>query len=114
MTLADSLTPKDTEEIKPNLFIQRRGNEYKQVYPVAWKGEMRWKEQLKTIFSFRTLMTLVIILFIAWAYTNDVEEYKNFYVEVKNNPIAYCENIYNTQNGVQNSYPLSGYIETSS
>jgi len=75
MDITKNLTPKDTEEIKPGLFIQKRKNgKYKQIYPLAWEGKLRWKEQLKTIFTFRTFFTIALILFLAWSYIHDTGE----------------------------------------
>ena len=93
MTLADNLTPRDTEEIKPGLFIQKTKKGYRKVEPMAWKGKLRWKEQLKTVITVRTILTLSIILFVVWSYTHDVQVYKGFYEEFTQNPIANCNEI---------------------
>ncbi len=99
MSFIDGLTPKDTEEIKPELFIQKKGDKYRQVYPLAWNGKLRWKEQLKTIISVRTIFTLAIILFLVYAYTNDVQEYKTFYENIMSNPIDFCTELDNLMTG---------------
>ncbi len=104
MNLRKAFTPKDTEEIKPNFFIQRWKGNYRQVNPVAWNGKYRWKEQVKTIFTFRTLFWIALILFIAWSYMNDVQQYKQFYEDVKGNPVLYCENVF--RDGGVNSLDL--------
>jgi len=102
------LTPSDTEEIKPGLFIQTRyrniddgqgnviGREalgYRQIEPLVWEGKFRKKEQLRSIFSWRTLITISIILFIAWSYLHDTGAYREFYNSYAQNPIAFCENV---------------------
>ena len=93
MSLAKALTPDNTEELKPGLFIQQRGKGYRQVEPIAWGGKIRWKEQLSSVFSFRTAITLAIIIFIVWSYLNDVGEYKQFHDDVMSNPAGWCNNL---------------------
>lgn len=90
MDWAKILTPKDTEEIKPGLYIRKTKQGYRQVHPMAWNGEIRWKQQLRTIFSLRTFFTIAIILFLAWSYTHDVQAYKIWYTEVMSDPISWC------------------------
>lgn len=94
MTFVDAVTPKDTEEVKPNIFVQKKGDIYRVVNPIAWNGQMRWKEQSKTFFSLRTFITLVLIIFVVWSYNNDVKQYKEFYVDVLSNPVGFCDNVY--------------------
>ncbi|KKL12538.1 hypothetical protein LCGC14_2534780 [marine sediment metagenome] len=60
MSLIDSLTPKDTEEIRPGLFIQKREKGYRVLNPIAWNGKYRWRKQ----FSWRSVFTIAIIIFI--------------------------------------------------
>lgn len=90
MTLADSLTPKNTEELKPGLFIQKTRKGYRQIEPMAWKGKIRTKEQLRTVFSLRTLVFIAIISFIAWSYVNDTRQLVEFYNDVTSDPIGFC------------------------
>ncbi len=91
MSLIKSLTPKNTEEVKPGLWIQKRkSGKYHQVLPFAWEGKWLWKEQLKTVFTFRTLATILIISFIAWSYVHDDAEIKNAYWEIVNNQGEFC------------------------
>lgn len=93
MTIKDSLTPKDTEEIKPNLFIQKKGDKYKVINPFVWNNKIRIKEQLKTIFSLRTILSLALVLFLVWTYFHDVGALRNFYFKVQQNPIVWCTKI---------------------
>ncbi len=105
MNFKKVFTPKDTEQLKPGLFIQtryrnilndkgkviaREPHHYRKIEPVVWDGEYRLKKQ----FSWRTLFTLAIIIFIVWSYVNDKEGYKSFFNDVTSNPIAYCDKIY--------------------
>ncbi len=102
------LAPKDTEEVRPGLYVRtmykpiyhkgdmiaREPIGYRRVEPVVWNGEYRWKEQLKTVFSLRTIFTIAIICFVAWSYYHDVGEYKGFFDDVTGDPITYCDRIY--------------------
>jgi len=108
MNFRKAFTPKDTEELKPGLFIQKTPKGWKQIFPIVWNGKYRWKEQLSTVFSLRTLFTVALVLFIAWSYTHDVQVYKDFYFETITNPIEFCENIYSNPTEFEN--PL-GNIE---
>lgn len=89
MSLIDSLTPKNTEEIKPGLFIKKTGRGYRQVNPMAWMGKYRWQEQKKSIFCFRTLFTIALIIFITWGYYSDTKGC----VEFQENPCEYLVEI---------------------
>ncbi len=96
MEITKALTPKNTEEIRPGLFIQARPKNpnsivYKQIFPFAWNNKILWKEQLRTVFAFRTLFTIALIIFIAWAYLNNVGVYKQFYDETISNPMEFCK-----------------------
>ena len=90
MTLGERLTPRNTEELKPGLFIQKRGNNYRQIEPLAWDGKMRWKKQIQTVFSIRTIISIGIVVFIAWAYLQDTSELQKFNQYVIDNPAEYC------------------------
>lgn len=94
MTLADMLTPKDTEELKPGFFVQKKGDTYRQIHPIGWNGKIDWIKQLKSIFSLRTFFTIGIILFLVWSYQSDVGQYQEFYLDIHENPIGFCDNMY--------------------
>jgi len=94
MSFIDAITPKDTEEVKPGLFIQSCRGKYRQVHPAAWNGKINWKNFLIGVNPIRNLFIFILILFLVFAYTNDVREYKDFYEEVSSNPTGYCENVY--------------------
>ena len=87
MSFIDAITPKDTEEIKPDLFVQKKRYGYKQINPLAWGGRFRWNEQLRTLISFGTIFRLAIIIFIAWSYFHDVCEC----LEVNKKLVPMCE-----------------------
>ncbi len=101
MSLVDTLTPKNTEEIKPGLFIQKRGSGYRQVDPLAWDGKLRIKKQIRTIISFRTIITLAIIGFLVWSYVHDNQQC----IDVIENPEEFCKEIYPCVSDMQ----YSGY-----
>lgn len=96
MSLKDSLTPKDTEEIKPSLFIQKKGEKYRVINPLVWNNKFRIKEQLKTIFSIRVLLGIAFTLFLVWTYLHDVGALREFYFKVKVNPIQWCHKVLST------------------
>ncbi len=102
MEIVKALTPKDTEEVKPGLFIQKRGDSYKQILPFAWNNKILWREQLRTVLTLRTLFTIALIIFIAWAYLNDVGVYKQFYEETMSNPMEFCDSVYKDQTNTLN------------
>ena len=97
MSLIDSLTPKDTEEVKPGLFIQRKLGSYKQIHPSAWNGKIIWKNFLFGTNPIRNFLWFAILMFLVFAYTNDVAQYKGFYEEVQGNPFAYCQSLGESQ-----------------
>ena len=93
MGLKERLTPKNTEEVRPNLFVQGKGNKYRIVHPLVWNGNWRVKEQLKTIFSLRTLLSLGFVLFLVWSYVHDTTVTREFYYMVKQNPVEWCNEV---------------------
>ena len=89
-----SLTPSDTEEIKPGLFIQEKKGKngislYRQINPVAWNGKFRLKSQ----FSWKNLFVIAIIIFLAWSYTHDIQALKDFQKKVTNHKFEWCSGI---------------------
>ena len=72
--LKKHLTPTDTEEVRPDFFIRKTNRGYRRVHPIVWNDNYRWKEQLKTVFTFRTFFTLALIIFIAWSYIHDTQQ----------------------------------------
>lgn len=92
-----ALTPDNTEEVKPGLFVQKMKKGYRQIQPIAWKGEFRTKEQLATVFSLGTFVRLGIIIFIVWAYLNDTAQYRGFYNEVTSDTVQWCQSFMDQQ-----------------
>jgi len=93
MNLTKSLTPKDTEEIKPGLFIQRTNKGYRQIDPAAWNGKINWRNFLLGQNFLRNFIWFAIIIFLAWSYFHDVKAYRDFYTDVNSNPIGFCTNV---------------------
>ncbi len=89
MTLIDSLTPENTEEVKPGIFVQKHSGSYRVVKPLAWDGKLLIKHQLKTVFNLRTIFTIVLIIFIAWSYMAETEYSR----KLQNNPCDLLQNI---------------------
>ena len=67
MTLKDSLTPKGAEEVKPGLFVQKKGNGWRKIEPIVWEG--RWR--LKNQFGWRNLFTIALVILLAYTYVNE-------------------------------------------
>lgn len=88
MSFTDAITPSNTQEVKPGLFIQKRGNSYRQVHPAAWNGKINWRNLLWGSGFFKGLLWFAILMFIVWSYQNDVGAYKDFY----DNRDLYCIN----------------------
>lgn len=86
MNLKEILTPKDTEEVRPGIFLQRReSGEYRIVKPIVWKGEWKLKQQ----FSLRNLFMIILVLFIAWSYFEETEYCR----QLQENPCEILPNI---------------------
>lgn len=74
MNWKKKLTPKNTEEVRPGLFIQKwfdtkKEGRYRVINPICWKGKYRWRKQ----FSWGNLITIIIILFLVWTYFSATE-----------------------------------------
>jgi hypothetical protein len=85
MDFKKAFTPKDVEELRPNFFVQRRGDNYRQVQPLVWNGEWRLRNQIKL------RKILMIALIIALFFTGS--KYVRFYEDVNSDPTAFCENV---------------------
>jgi len=93
MDIIKIITPKNTEQVKPEIFIQNWRGKYRVINPMAWNGVIRWREQLKTIFNLKVIVTFAIIIFLVWSYQHDVKTYQEFFNNVTSNPYAYCQAI---------------------
>ncbi len=91
MSIIDGLTPKHTEEYKPDFFVQKTARGYRQINPLAWNGKIRYREQLKTVFNIRTIFTIALILFIAYNYFENT----NSCAEFQSDPCIYLQNLTN-------------------
>ena len=78
-------TPKDVEEVKPNFFIQKKGDSYRQVQPLVWNGKWRLKNQIG-------LRNIIMIIIIIGLFLTGMK-YINFYEEVNSNPKEFCQNV---------------------
>ncbi|KKN59032.1 hypothetical protein LCGC14_0545870 [marine sediment metagenome] len=115
MNFTKALIPKDTEEIKPDLFIQKTSRGYRQVSPAAWDGKIIWKNFLFGQGFLKSLIFFAIILFLAWSYFHDVKVYQDFYEEVISDPVLFCLNVslesyekYEDTNIIQGDYERFG------
>lgn len=97
MSFADRITPKNTEEVKPGLFIQKKYGNYHHIQPAAWNGKIIWKNFLLGANPLRNFIFFMILMFIVFAYTNDVSQYKQFYENVAGNPHGYCQALRESQ-----------------
>lgn len=92
MNFIDALTPKNTEEIRPGLFVQKTAKGYKQISPSAWNGEIIWKNFLFGPDALKHFFIFSLLMFIVWSYQHDVQEYQGFYERMIINPIPFCSN----------------------
>ena len=88
-----ALTPKDTEEIKPGLYIQKKLGRYRQVHPAAWDGKISTKNLLFGGDFVKSFIFFAILMFIIWSYQHDVQAYQDFYLEVAGDPLSYCSDV---------------------
>lgn len=93
MNFKKAFTPKETEEIKPGLFIQKTRKGYKQIHPAVWNDKVNYKNLLLGPEFVRSIIWFAIIMFLAWSYFHDVGTYQEFYEEVNSNPVEFCSNI---------------------
>ncbi len=123
MNFIKALTPKDTEEVKPGLFIQTTYGEllandghtvigkapmsYKHITPAAWNGKIIWKNLLFGKDFLKSFIFFLIIVFLAWSYFHDIQVYREFYEEVNSNPAEFCTKVDLVNiDGLQNNNPL--------
>jgi len=89
MSWIDSITPSNTEEVKPNLFIKKTRLGYRQVFPSAWDGKVNWRNFILGGHPARNLMWFLIIVFLAWSYAVDTKNLREFY----NERFLFCEEV---------------------
>ena len=93
MSLVEVLTPKDTEEIRPGLFIQKKHGKYRQLHPAAWDGKVNWKNFLLGGSPIKSTLWFAVLIFLVWSYNSDVGAYRDFYETVQGDPQLYCQNV---------------------
>lgn len=85
MNIKKAFTPKDVEEVKPGFFIQKKGDSYRQVRPLVWKGKWRLKGQIRWL-------NIILIIILIGLYVEG-GKYVRFYDEVNSDPKAFCQNV---------------------
>lgn len=104
------LTPINTEEVRPGLFVQSKPKnpdniEYTVINPICWNGKYRWNKQ----FSWKNLITIIIILFLAWSYFTETQYSRQLQenpCELLPNITAYC---FNKQELIGDNYAEENY-----
>lgn len=91
MSFIDSLTPQNTEEIRPGLFVQKTARGHRVVYPAAWKGKMNWSNLFFGAGFLKGFIWFLILMGLVWSYQHDVTIYKDFYEQAHANPGQLCE-----------------------
>jgi len=105
MNWVERLTPENTEEIRPNLFIKKTKFGYRQVYPAAWNGKIIWKNVIIGPNFVKNFSIFIIILGLAWAYHSDTAQLTEFYAEHAN-PDRFCMNYYNGNYGSGDDFKI--------
>ena len=88
MTWIDRLTPKNTEEIKSGLFVQKKGDNYNVIHPAAWNGKINWKNLIIGPNFWRGFIFFIILMMIVSSYYIETRACRGF----QENP---CRNIMN-------------------
>ena len=123
--IAQVLTPKNTEQVKPNLFIQQlRGDslmvrldktikrnvkihypQYRQVHPVAnypISNRINYHLFLLGANPIKSFLIFIFILFLAYSYVHDINALEDIAIQMNTNITyyeLYCKNAFN-QSGV--------------
>ena len=123
MSLADKLTPKNTEEIKPGLFIQKTASGYRSVTPAAWEGKINWKVTLLGSQPLKHLFVFALLMFLAYGYfsgTISCDEFQSDPCKYLPNITSYCNEktfgtnpfgILESDDAKQNTYSLQDPIK---
>ncbi len=85
MDFKKALEPKDVEEVRPSFFIQKKGDSYRQIKPLVWKGQWRLKGQIRWF-------NIIIIIILIGLYFEGAK-FVRFYDEVISDPKAFCQNV---------------------
>lgn len=78
MSFIDSITPKETEEVKPGLFIQKTSKGYRQIHPAAWQGKVNWKNFFWGSGFTRSFIWFAIILLVVFGYQDSTTSCSEF------------------------------------
>ena len=108
MSWVDSITPKNTEEDKPGLFIQEKRGKLRQVHPAAWNGKVNWKNFLLGHDFLKNLIVFAIIMFVAYGFYQGTHACTEF----QEDPCKHLANITNYCNEKFNQdLNLYGFIK---
>lgn len=100
-----TLTPKNTEEVKPGLFIQKVNNGYRMIAPAAWNGQINWRNFILGLNWKSSLVFFLIIMFMVWSYQHDNAVFIAQDKLIKEDPLGFCKNITTSYSG--GSSPLN-------
>lgn len=105
MSWADRLTPQDTEEIRPGLFVQKKLGKYRVVHPAAWDGKINWSVTLLGSQPIKHLFIFALIIFLAYSYTSATSGCEEFQAD----PCPYLANLTSyCSERLLNENPLGG------
>ena len=99
----ESLTPKDTKEVKPGLFIQRWRGGWRQVNPACWNGKVNYRNLVFGGSIFKLLIVFAILLLLSYSYyttTRGCEEFQSDPCKYLPNITSYCMDIENRDAGL--------------
>lgn len=105
------LTPVNTKEIKPGLFIQEFNGRYRKITPAAWDNKLNWKVILLGDNWLKHLIWFLIIMLICASYYIETKDARDLVNRFNENPIKFCEGIdyfrsnYNDV-GIKQDYPI--------
>ena len=101
----ERLTPRDTDEVKPGLFIQKTRTGFRQVHPAAWNGKVNWKNFLWGG-SYRHIIWFMILMLLVYSYSIETKTCKDFL----ENP---CDHLINITNFCMNESSYDGFVNLS-
>jgi hypothetical protein len=121
--LIQTLTPKNTEEIKPNLFIQKYGDtlmtrldkiskghikevkweKYRKITPACWNNKINWTVVILGANPIKSTLVFLFILFMAWSYVHDLNSTRDNVINIATNfteRTIYCNNYFDINNPI--------------
>jgi hypothetical protein len=95
MSFISSLEPKNTEEVKPGLFVQSftknpSSVKYRVVHPAVWNGKVNWKNFILGSSPLKHFLIFLLLMFLVWSYQHDVSSYKDFYEKIISECTCQC------------------------